>query len=372
MRTEKRVKVMAALAGVVALLLVAATPLGHPALRLKASPSTVWDDSDPTVLVEGTHTYLFGSSNNRKVPVRQITSYSSSLATSQADWAAALRRRHAHPPRLGEPGEVADLGAVGGQDRHPVPDVLRVHNAAATTDMNNDQCIGRAVSSSPIGPVPALGRAALLRPPRRGRRRRQPPSNRYGRGALDPDVFLAHDGHLYLIVALSRTNASIGEVPLTRRRSAHRRPQLQGQHARRHQPALAGRHRQHHAHPRVVPREPVDDLRAQDEDLPALLLGGRWATAAYLTGFARCAHAYGPCTLEKSGPFLMSGNGRTGVGGLTAFVSSAGALRVAYSSWTAGHEGQSGSVGQYSRQVTWGLLSLSSGSDPATQTVTLH
>ena len=68
----------------------------------------------------------------------------------------------------------------------------------------------------------------------------------------------------------------------------------------------------------------------------------------------------------------MSGNGRTGVGGLTAFVSSAGALRVAYSSWTAGHEGQSGSVGQYSRQVTWGLLSLSSGSDPATQTVTLH
>jgi hypothetical protein len=40
------------------------------------------------VLVEGTHTYLFGSSNNRKVPVRQITSFSSSLATSQAYWAA--------------------------------------------------------------------------------------------------------------------------------------------------------------------------------------------------------------------------------------------------------------------------------------------
>jgi len=215
MRNEKRVKVTAGLGAVVALLLVAATPLGHPALRLKASPSTVWDDSDPTVLVEGTHTYLFGSSNNRKVPVRQITSFSSSLATSQADWAAHSVDAMPTRPAWVNPAKWQIWA----------PSVIKIgtqflmyfasHNAAATTDMNNDQCIGRAVSSSPMGPYRPSAAPLYCGLPAEGAVGGLPASNRYGRGALDPDVFLAHDGHLYLIVALSRTSASIGEVPLS-------------------------------------------------------------------------------------------------------------------------------------------------------------
>ncbi len=186
MRNDKRVKVTAALAGVVALLLVAATPLGHPALRLKASPSTVWDDSDPTVLVEGTHTYLFGSSNNRKVPVRQITSYSASLATSQADWAAHSADAMPTRPAWVNPAKWQIWA----------PSVIKIgtqflmyfasHNAAATTDMSNDQCIGRAVSSSPMGPYRPSAAPLYCGLPAEGAVGGLPASNRYGRGAARP------------------------------------------------------------------------------------------------------------------------------------------------------------------------------------------
>jgi hypothetical protein len=198
-----------------------------------------------------------------------------------------------------------------------------------------------------------------------------PASNRFGRGALDPSVFRAHDGHLYLIVALSRTSTSIGEVPLTSggmpTGGLNTTPnRLVGVTLPWQDGTDDGT-----LSPGAFLENPSMIYEPQTNTYLLFYSAGRWYTSAYVTGFARCAHAYGPCTPETGGPFLESGNGRTGPGGLTAFVSSAGALRVAYASWTAGHEGQSGSVGQYSRQVSWGLLSLSSGSNPATQTVTL-
>ena len=166
MRSEKRVKAMAALAGVMALLLVAATPLGHPALRLKASPSTVWDDSDPTVLVEGTHTYLFGSSNNRKVPVRQITSFSSSLATSQAYWAAHSADAMPTRPAWVNPAKWQIWAPSVVKIGSPVPDVLRVAQRGRHHRHEQRPVHRPSGLEQPDGPLPALGRAALLRPPR--------------------------------------------------------------------------------------------------------------------------------------------------------------------------------------------------------------
>lgn len=81
---------------------------------------------------------------------------------------------------------------------------------------------------------------------------------------------------------------------------------------------------------------------------------GQWYTARYVTGFARCATPLGPCRLDARGPMLMGGIGRTGVGGLTAFEDSGGALRVAYASWEAGRENQVGPAGTYKRQTHWG------------------
>lgn len=97
---------------------------------------------------------------------------------------------------------------------------------------------------------------------------------------------------------------------------------------------------------------------------------GQWYSSRYNTGFARCSGPMGPCELDSRGPFLVGGNGRSGPGGLTAFRDAYGSLRVAYASWTQGHESEVGSVGQYSRQVTWAQL-VTGGTDPGSQSVRL-
>ena len=111
----------------------------------------MWDQSDPAVLVAGTTTYLYGSSNNKKLPVRKVTTFRGSLSASQSDWAA--NARDAMPTRPGwiNPGN-AGIWA---------PSVIKLgsrywayfagHRAGAT-DRSNDQCIGRASATSPMGP----------------------------------------------------------------------------------------------------------------------------------------------------------------------------------------------------------------------------
>ncbi len=102
---------------------------------------------------------------------------------------------------------------------------------------------------------------------------------------------------------------------------------------------------------------------------------GRWDSSRYLTGFARCATPTGPCSVDARGPFLKAGSSRTGVGGLTAFTDDQGQPRVAYASWTAGHEAPFGAGqnpdGMYSRQVSLQPLVVE-GSDAAEQTVKLQ
>ena len=98
---------------------------------------------------------------------------------------------------------------------------------------------------------------------------------------------------------------------------------------------------------------------------------GRWSTSSYVTGFGRCSTPVGPCRADSRGPFLVNGNGRTGVGGLTAFRDTRGTMRVAYASWTAGREHQVGAVGQFKRQTHFDTLVASATTNPAAQTVRL-
>jgi hypothetical protein len=82
----------------------------------------------------------------------------------------------------------------------------------------------------------------------------------------------------------------------------------------------------------------------------------------------------GPCTVQSSGPFLKSGNGRSGIGGLTAFRTSDGVARVAYASWRQGWEPPNNSPnpdGSRSRQTHWSRLVVSNTSDAGAQTVRL-
>lgn len=350
----------------------ASVPLGLPALRQAANAPKVFDNADSSVLVVGTDTYLFGSSNNKHLPVRRITSFSTPLADSQTNWAQNPTDAMPTWPAWIDPGE-REIWA---------PSVLKIgtrfyvyfagHNKAATTDEVNDQCIGRAVSNVPAGPYApeALPLYCGLAP--EGAGQGLPASNRFGRGTLDPEVFRSADGRYYMVVALSRTGDNIGVVGLrqdgTMMGTLNATPKI-----------LASQSLPWH--------DGTDDATRGNSFLenPSMIYepatrtyllfysAGAWYTDRYLTGFARCGSPIGPCTLDTRGPFLKGGSGRTGAGGLTVFKAANGTLKVAYASWQAGRENdQTGAVGEYKRQTHWASLVLSAGTNPATQTVVLR
>lgn len=58
-----------------------------------------------------------------------------------------------------------------------------------------------------------------------------------------------------------------------------------------------------------------------------------WDTARYATGYAVCRSVLGPCTRMSSAPLLASTLHELGPGGPSAFLDSAGHLRLAFHAW---------------------------------------
>lgn len=79
------------------------------------------------------------------------------------------------------------------------------------------------------------------------------------------------------------------------------------------------------------------------------------------------------CSVDGRGPILRGDTTRSGPGGLTAYADRSGVLRVAYSTWRYGYEGELSPPnpdGSNSRHVTFERILLG-GSDARTQTVDL-
>jgi hypothetical protein len=222
---------------------------------------------------------------------------------------------------------------------------------------SDDWCIGRARASAPAGPYtpePAAlycGRTAVLG------------GNVWGRGASDPEVVRAADGKLHLLVKVLGAGGGVGSIPLEGG-GLPRGPNVS--------PSIL-----------VAPSLPwhdgsVDATMGSGALLenPSMIYdaasrtyllfysAGQWPTPRYVTGFGRCTSPAGPCTIDRRGPFLANGNGRSGPGGLTAFRDPSGVARVAYATWIAGRENAQPRDTHIQRLVV-------SGADPATQTVTL-
>ncbi|HYI63065.1 MAG TPA: family 43 glycosylhydrolase [Acidimicrobiales bacterium] len=345
--------------------------LGQPAVGQRPNAPRVFDNSDPAVLVHAGATYLYGSTNNMRLPVRPISSFNGTLGQSQLDWATNPRDAMPDRPAWVDPTEW-EIWA---------PSVTRINGAfvvyfaakhrAATTNENNDLCIGRADATSPLGPFTPWSTPLYCGLPAEGAIAGQPASNRWGRGALDPEVVRGHDGKLHLLVALSRTRDNIGVVRLD---SVGRvvgginaTPTiLASQGLPWHDGTVDTTLRGH-----VFLENPTMAYDPQTKTYLLFYSAGQWNTSSYVTGFARCAAPTGPCTLDTRGPMLMGGNGRSGPGGLTAFRDATGLLRVAYATWTAGREGEVGLLGEYTRKTHWGRITLGSTSDPAAQRVSL-
>ncbi len=357
-------------AGVLAIALIAVLatsgciPLGKPAILQGANVPRVFDNSDPAVLSDTTGTYLFGSTNNRKVPVRPVSSFYTTLSESEVQWA--------NTPR----DAMSTLPAWINRSRTEIwaPTVAKINNTyfmwfaarrTGATDTFNDQCIGRATATSPMGPyTPSAAPVYCGLAPDAG-------SNRWGRGALDPDVFRDASGSLYMVMALSRTQSNIGVVRLDATGQVvggvNAKPTiLASQSLPWHDGTIDAALRSD-----AFLENPSMIYEPRTKSYLLFYAAGQWYTSRYVTGFGRCSTPVGPCTLDTRAPFLKAGSNRSGVGGLTAFKDRAGAPRVAYASWTNGFEAQSGSVGEYSRQTHFSPLLIGPGTSPATQTIRL-
>jgi len=337
---------------------------GGFALRQTPGTPQIHDNSDPSVLVDGSRTYLFGSTNNMKVPVREVRDFNTTLATSRDEWGRAP-----HDAMPSRPPWVAS----GGSWEIWAPSAVKIgstyylyfaaHRAGAS-DRGNDQCIGRASASTPMGrytPESAPLYCGLPAEPR---------SNPWGRGALDPEVMRSPDGRLYLLMALSRTGGNIGIVALAANGTVpggvNSTPTV-----------LASQGLPFHdgiddgvLGPTAFLENPSMVYEPTSKTYLLFYSAGNWYSRNYNTGAAKCSTPVGPCRLDTRGPFLVSDSTRSGPGGLTAFRDPAGSLRVAYATWKTGSEGASDGTGSLSRHTHFRLLKVS-GSDPATQSVRL-
>lgn len=342
-----------------------APPVGRFALRQTPGTPQVHDNADPAVLVDGGRIYLFGSTNNMKVPVREISDLTGTLAASRDAWDRSPRDAMSTRPawvdrsdwQIWAPSAVR-IGAT-----------YYLYFAAprgGVVEPVNDQCIGRAAASSPLGPyAPEAAPLYCGLPASAG-------TNPWGRGALDPEVFRAPDGRLYLLMALSLTRGNIGIVPLAANGTVPGGP---------------------NATPTILVKQSlpyhdgVDDgslspaaflenpSMLHDPSTDTYLLfysAGHWPSPNYNTSAARCLTPLGPCRLDDRGPFLVSDAERSGPGGLTVFRDTSGTLRVAYATWRTGSEARPDPTGQLARHTHFGVLDVSPGSDPASQSVSLR
>ncbi len=303
--------------------------------------------------------------------MREITSFFTPLSTTQAQWAQSPRDAMSTRPAWVDSGEpqiwAPSVTRIGSQ----FVMYFAARHAGATTDEHNDQCIGRALATSPMGPYAPEAAPAYCGLPPEGPVGGQPASNRFGRGALDPEVFRDPSGKLWLLAALSRTRDNIGVVALRtdgrpagglNAGAAILASQMMPWHDGTDDRTLAG----------GFLENPSMAYDAKTKTYLLFYSAGRWYSSSYNTSFARCASPTGPCAQDNRGPFLKTGNGRSGPGGLTVFTDAAGRPRVAYATWQYGHEAPSSNPGGiYSRQTHWARLNLGATSDPAQQTVAL-
>lgn len=286
-----------------------------------------WPDvSDPAVLTEAGKYYVFGSNTNvRNVPVRTVTSLSTSYSLS--GWEAVTAEAMPTRPAWARQDErtlwaptVAKLA----------PNFFVMYFAANRPQPPlpwNAQCIGRAYASAPQGPYTPDPTPITCGIDGTG-------------GALDPEFF--HDpvgGGDYLLAAFSDTTWSIHVIPVDTWGTPLRASDAQPARITELERALVGKQ---------TPPEPgfiENPSMRYDASTGTYVLAysyGAWNSSNYATGVVRCASPVGPCSLQSATPWLASNGVRTGPGGLSFFGALDGSTRAVYATWPALHEGQAG------------------------------
>lgn len=271
--------------------------------------------SDPAVLPVGSTYHVYGSNllvqgSPVRIPVRTVTDLTRTYPlTGTGSWDSATAEALPTRPAWTNPTSTDFWAPTVG--RFGSTYVMFFAARRPGISGGNDQCIGRAVASTPTGPFTPDGTPFTC-----GVVTSTSPN---GGGALDPEVFTAPDGSRYLLAAFSDTSQPIRVVPLDAAgQAAGAITVLAGIDFAWEYPFIEN--------PSMVATPAGDLLLAYS--------AGDWRTGSYTTATARCAGPFGPCTKAPSrSPWLVSGNDRSGTGGLTFFTRTDGATMAAYASW---------------------------------------
>lgn len=261
--------------------------------------------ADPSVLVDAGVTYVYATTTYLHVPVVALTDLDA--VRTQSDMYTLAKEAMPSTPTWAATAEVWAPTVAKLSDGYVM--FFAAHRQSPP-DPSNDQCVGRARSSSPLGPfVPEATPVTC--------------GNDGIHDALDPSVFVGPDGAAHLLVAMSGSTTNIWTFPLDGNGN------ISGPSA-----ALETRD------------QPWEQVFLEN---PSMYYDGstylltysnnNWMTADYSTGIARCATPTGPCTDRTDGPWLSTVGDRSGPGGLTFFTGADGAPRVAFESYATGDIG---------------------------------
>ncbi|MHB1445799.1 MAG: glycoside hydrolase family 43 protein [Acidimicrobiales bacterium] len=189
----------------------------------------------------------------------------------------------------------------------------------ATRDTRTgDQCISRAVSTSPTGPFVDASVHPFVCQLDQG-------------GDIDPDAFLDGNGQEWLIWKSQGTQEG-------------QPPRLWAQPLARDWTSLTG-------HPTAI-LGVSQRWEGSVVEAPAMVnqgghyfllySGNNWDSASYAIGYAVCQSVVGPCSKPDGKPVLSSHGTEAGPGSPGLFYDGAGQLKVAYHAWTTGHVGYPG------------------------------
>lgn len=313
-RRRPRMLVAMGLAAAAAVVLTGCGPELGPIQRLTniASPRLP-ELSDPSVVRVDSEYFIYGSNNHLRAPVTRTRDINRSYSLPQKNQITT----NAMPTRPAWAGSsnINQLWA---------PTVMRFGNTWVMyfsmdrrnpPQPNNPQCLGRATASSPVGPFtpdPSPAHCGL----------------RGTGGALDPQFYVDKDGRAGLLAAFGDTESPLHHLSLD---GAGR---IVGG-------ATAILARQHGWEYHFIENPAMVYDWSRDNYL-LTYSAGRWWEGRYSTGIARCSTPQGPCTSDPRGPWVSSGAGRSGPGGLSFFTDTTGQTLGIFSTFAAGFETQNG------------------------------
>ncbi len=311
-----RRKCRAAVAAVVAVFAIVvaacapAPPLGTVNLQTPQAP--IWPVlADPSVLTANSQYYVFGSNTDTMhVPLHVVTSLTQTYTISE--WDAIAHDAMPSLPSWAVNNSVwaPTVARFGGTYV-----MFFAANRVNAPQPANAQCIGRATSAVPQGPYTPEGTPYSCGIEGVG-------------GALDPQIFIGPNGNGVLYAAFSDTEKPIHLMLLDANGNNERGPN-----------GLAGYwpfppFGKKYGWEGAFMENPAVVYDASTKTYVIAYSAGDWASGSYSTGLARCALLSGLCAQSAAGPWLASGNGRTGTGGLSFFTALDGSLKAVYASFT--------------------------------------